>query len=268
MRAWVFCPVVMRHKCKESIIVSTTRSAAAKIEPHSREAISRRDFLTRAAGAMGLGTLASCGDNGNVRTRNISSVLDKYDLKDQYGKPFNTPDMLKGKPYLLVFGYESCPFCEGRISKNLAAIQQEVGFDVPIVVVSIHPEADYENRADYINKYREIGVRQYRHEDLGGDASKAYESGGKDMFYPSQRSLHVLFAPNDDVAAQIHSDCGRPKIKEGGAGQISHTPLITLCDKDGQQRGVFMAGEEVTPEGTAILIRDIKKALQGIERGK
>lgn len=160
--------------------------------------------------------------------------LKDFKFTDQYGEKFDPVAALAGKPHLLVFGYEGCPFCEGKITKTVAAVQKKA--NLPVVVVTIHPENDHdpETLREYAGKYSQLGVRQ-----LPGtgpeDAAKAYETAKNKK--PSERALHLLVTrdgdgnPSDETAIKLHLNTGNPYDAKN---KDSHTPMLMLCDAKGK----------------------------------
>jgi len=80
------------------------------------------------------------------------------DVKDFI--PFDA-SVLKGKPYILVQGYNGCQFCS-KISQNLAKIRKELdrngAADVPIVVINVKPSEDAPDIKDYVQNYIDVGA--------------------------------------------------------------------------------------------------------------
>lgn len=206
----------------------------------------RREFLGTLVAAAVVPSWADRVEAGEpAKSTNITKALTDtknadgkpIPLIDQEGKEFD-PEILNGKPYMLVFGYESCPLCE-KISETLGVVQAELlkaGKEIPIVVVSIHPlqKSDAEElkqeRRSFIAKYSQLGVKEYGREE-----------GEK----PARRLLHVLWAPSQNDAMAIHTAAGRSYNK---SRPDVHTPLITLCDGNGHAM-TDSKGEQILFDG-------------------
>lgn len=209
---------------------------------------SRRTAL-QAGGIAGAAALLRNGEGQAAEPAKYEGFLKDFETTDQYGKKFD-PQILAGRPHIVVFGYGGCPVC-ANIGKNLGAIQSallQAGKDVPIVVISITPEDDgkMDNRKEYVARYRIAGVRQFPGEKLASDEESAHSLGEKSYdenkdANPKDRQLHVLVAKDRDTALAMHEAAGFPVNKNPRVKK--HTPYITPYDGTGQK--LLKANEKV-----------------------
>lgn len=215
---------------------------------------SRRDFLRAAAAGVAAAPLLAL-DNAALAQRgntNATQLLKETELKDQYGQVFKPDVTLAGRPYMLVFGYQSCPFCQ-NISGNLGAAQQAMidkGLikekqEIPIVLVSIKPEKDQDRPTQYLADYYAAGVRQNLSDDLKNVGEDERRRMGEKAFARDKaldarsRTLHVLCASDADKALAIHDALGLRRAKRS---PNAHSPEVLIVGGDGKVAASVSAG--------------------------
>ena len=178
---------------------------------------------------------------------------------DQHGKAFDPAELEQA---LVVFGFEGCPECQ-KISTTVAAVQSKLLTDkknVPIIIVSVQPDADRDSMKSYVAYYYKKGAKQFAREELPEannekwknnknekltpeEAEAARESLGEKSFETAKnlpqrdRILHVICPPDSEAAKLLQTRLGHlqnPKNPE------SHTSYITLI-KNGVKAEEFRA---------------------------
>lgn len=224
--------------------------------------LSRRQFMqATAAGVAGLPFAERLQAQEQLPA--YEGPLKGIKFTDQHGAEFDPAKALAGRPHLLVFGYEGCPFCEGKITKTVAAVQARTG--LPVVVVTIHPENDHDKLQDYAQKYSELGVRQLAGE--GREDGKIAFIAARDK-PQREHTLHILIArneagePKNDIALQAHKNTGQAYDAEN---TNSHTPMLVLCDGQGKiVAKKFAAIDDKNAAGRLRVADEINAELQKI----
>ena len=200
----------------------------------------RRHFLkTFTAGSLASALTAK----GQSVDTPISSKLSQHiddSWHDQYDKPFKMTS-LSGKPYVLIFGYNGCQYCN-MISQNLAklrAVDDSKVQDVPIVVVNVTPETDRKDRRDYVAGYYANGVCQSPEEataiKAAPDAQKmdtataAYDKD--EAIAQADRKFHLVFPPSNAAAQALESSMD---ITRDPTDDQSHGLYMALVDGSGK----------------------------------
>lgn len=199
-----------------------------------------RDYLTGAGAVVAAvataipGAQAADAPLTPVSARpNALAILNNpaFDFKDQYGKSFK-PETLKGKPFILAFGFHGCQLCD-QVGATLGAIQEKFlarGAEIPpIVVVSIHPTADKLQMQEYVADYEAANVKQFPDKNIDYEA-------GKDLPH-AERKLHILAAANDAQPGAMQDNLFKEGVKTSlrlKRNPDSHTLTIMLCDKQGK----------------------------------
>lgn len=243
---------------------------------------SRRNFLRTAgaaaagyAGMVPSGALRAQAVDDNI-TPKFKAAMDASWL-DQYDKPFDV-NTLVGKPYILLFGYKGCNYCN-QISQNLAQIKKEGGAaleNVPVVLVNVTPEgdktqsapeADRDNKRDYVASYYGIGVGQSRAQAEAIEAlppekqleaaQKAYDDDK--ALAAKDRNFHLVFPPSNKAAQELQAALG---VSRNLTDDQSHGMRLALVDSAGKCRFSMYAASTNEKVNDA-LISGMKEAIQG-----
>jgi len=243
----------------------------------------RRDFLrtagVAAAGYAGLvpsGVVRAQAVDDNI-TQKLKVAIDEKWL-DQYDKPVDV-NTLAGKPYILLFGYKGCNYCN-QISQNLAQIKKEGGAaleNIPVVLVNVtlegdktqsEPDPDRNNKRDYVAGYYGIGVGQSRAqadainalppEKQLEAAQKAYDDDR--ALAAKDRNFHIVFPPSNKAAQELQSALG---VSRNLTDDQSHGMRLALVDGSGKCR-FSMYAASTTDKVNAVLISGMKEAVEGL----
>jgi protein SCO1/2 len=155
-----------------------------------------------------------------------SAIGGPFKLIDQNGKPITDQDM-KGKPYLVFFGYTHCPdICPTTL------------FELSEVMRALGPDAD-KTRALFISI----------------DPERDTPAAMKD--YLSSFDPHLMGATGDAKAIGVAEKEYRVYAKkvpgENGDYSMDHTALVYLMDKDGRFVAPFRLDRK--PEAAAADLR-------------
>lgn len=136
----------------------------------------------------------------------------RFSLVDRDGKPV-TPEMLKGTPYAIFFGFTRCPdVCPTALSR-MASLRKKMGADgdkFRIVFVSVDSGRD---------KPADVGA----YVDLFGTPITGL-TGSEKQIEDAARSFRVFFS----------------KVPvEGGDYTIDHSAFTVLMDRDGQFKSIL-----------------------------
>jgi protein SCO1/2 len=160
----------------------------------------------------------------------VAAVGGPFHLEDQNGKPVTDQD-LKGKPFLVFFGYTHCPdICPTTL------------FDMSQVLRKLGPDAD-RTGALFITVDPERDTPA---------ALKDYLSS----FDPHLRGLTGDQA-SIDAAIREYRVYAKKVPLEGGDYTMDHTAVVYLMDKDGQ----FVAPFDVTKRTPDAAAADLRKYL-------
>ena len=204
---------------------------------------SRRHFLRTVALGGGGYALSLGRSDGQTVDMPISTKLSSHineHWQDQYGKSFKM-DSLEKKPYVLIFGYNGCQYCN-LISQNLArlrAVDDSKVQDVPVVVVNVTPDVDRKDSRDYVAGYYANGVCQSQEEaaviKATPDAQKlaaaqsAYDTD-KDIVQ-ADRKFHLVFPPSNKAAQDLEDSMG---VTRDPTDDQSHGVYMALVDASGK----------------------------------
>lgn len=251
----------------------------------SASPVSRRDFLktagAAAAGYAGLvpsGTVRAQAVDDNI-TQKLKAAVDEKWL-DQYDKPFDV-NVLAGKPYILIFGYKGCNYCN-QISQNLAQLKKEGGAaleNVPVVLVNVTPEGDKtqsepdpdrDNKRDYVASYYGLGVGQSRAQAEAIEAlppekqlqaaQKAYDDDK--ALAAKDRNFHLVFPPSNEAAQALQASMGVARNKDDAQ---SHGMRMALVDGSGRCH-FSMYAASTTPKVNEDLIDGMKREVQALTK--
>jgi protein SCO1 len=150
-----------------------------------------------------------------------STIGGPFHLVDQTGKPFSDRDM-KGKPYLVFFGYTHCPdICPTTLSE-MSQLFRQLGPDanrVGALFITVDPERD---TVPVLKEYLASFDPHLR--GLTGD-QKAIDQAVKD---------YRVYAKKVPL--------------KGGDYSMDHTAVVYLMDKDGRFVAPFNLQRKVTAE--------------------
>lgn len=222
----------------------------------------------------------------------LARVFKDIKVTDQHGKEFEPKDVLKGRPTLVIFGYNSCPRC-GTIADSLAVIQQKLiaeKQEVNVVVVSVQPEVDSKDDKpeEYVVKYYQEGLRQYQSEELKKSDEDRVKQG-KEAFTAaaqktdeekkadqSRRIFHIVFPPTPEQSKQLQGLISS-ELKAAGSNKMlitakdprQHSSFITLLDIDGEVVEAYRtldSNQKAPEQYAAIVARDISNKVAGKQR--
>jgi cytochrome oxidase Cu insertion factor (SCO1/SenC/PrrC family) len=173
------------------------------------------------------------------------------EIKDQLGKSFDAKKILGGSPYVLAYGFASCPLCNTNITLTIAEVQKamrEAGLDVPIVVVTLKPEEDGKDNASalsYQQRYESKGVKAFNLK-TGEKVPILSTSAGPNELeaFQKKRSLHILFPKNNQTSIDMHYAMGATRL---ASNENSHTVMLSLIGADGKVKKSVM-GNQPKPE--------------------
>lgn len=155
-------------------------------------------------------------------SRGVGAPAPAFDLRDQDGKPASI-QALRGKPAIVTFMYSTCEDTCPAIAAQIASGLEELGQDVPTVLISVDPKNDdAANAQRFLNKNRLRGRAQFV---LGTERQLA----------PIWKAYSIL-----------------PQ----GQG-FEHSATVFLLDAEGRQRVSFPA-DKFTAEGLAHDVRAIE----------
>ncbi len=163
--------------------------------------------VVAAVAAVAAGGLAPHEVMAQKPGQNTSSIIANKDYGLEYAtsaqgkaedfKAFD-PATLKGKPYILVQGYNGCQFCS-LISQNLSKIRKELdqngAADVPIVVINVKPESDRYDVKEYAQAYVDVGACS-KPEDFGSKFIIAFPKS-RDAAVKLQQDIEAAFNRED-----------------------------------------------------------------------
>lgn len=155
-------------------------------------------------------------------SRGVGAPAPAFDLRDQDGKPASI-QALKGRPAIVTFMFSTCEDTCPAIAAQIASGLEQLGQDVPTVLISVDPKNDSAGNAQrFLNKNRLRGRAQFV---LG-----------------SERQLAPIW--------EAYS------ILPQGQG-FEHSATVFLLDAEGRQRVSFPA-DKLTAEGLAHDVRAIE----------
>jgi protein SCO1 len=150
-----------------------------------------------------------------------SAIGGPFHLVDQNGKPFSDQDM-KGKPYLVFFGYTHCPDICPTTLFDMSQLFKQLGPDgnrVGALFITVDPDRD---TVPVLKEYLASFDPHLR--GLTGD-QKAIDQAIKD---------YRVYAKKVPL--------------EGGDYSMDHTAIVYLMDKDGRFVAPFNLQRKVTAE--------------------
>lgn len=116
--------------------------------PKKERIMNRRLLAFLAIAFIGIGLLSGAffflADNEHAGSGGSSAVGGPFTLTDMDGKPFSS-ESLKGKPYLVFFGFTYCPEVCPTTLFDLTQDMKELGPDADklnVVFISVDPERD------------------------------------------------------------------------------------------------------------------------------
>jgi len=168
---------------------------------------------------------------------NMSQILGnaEYGLKTGEAAAFN-PASFAGKPYILIQGYNGCPFCDqitqnvSKIHKALEASEHPQLKNIPIVIVNVKPETDRANAIAYKARIASTGIAE----------------GAIQLYFPQSREKAV------DLQNAIGASFNREDVN-------SHGMRIAVVDGSGKCTAAALGTHEGAKSDA--LVNSISKAV-------
>lgn len=156
-------------------------------------------------------------------TASASAIGGPFNLVDENGKPFTDQDM-KGKPYLVFFGYTHCPDICPTTLFDMSQLYRKLGPDadkVGALFITVDPARDTQAvLKDYLASF---------------DPHLRGLTGGQNAIDQAIRGYRVY---------------AKKVPLEGGNYAMDHTALVYLMDKDGHFVAPFNMQRSVDAEAT------------------
>ena len=240
----------------------------------AKDGVSRREFLrTSAAGfAAGLGLTSNSLAAQTAEGLPYTDIVRKHMTDgwvDQYKQKFDL-NSLAGKPYIALFGYNGCQFCD-KIGRNVAKLRAEGNANVqkvPIVIFNVTPEDDLQNRAEYVGHYYKVGVcqtpeqakefRALSDEERETHVPIAYKA---DEAIPQNRRLfHIVFPEKKEQVQALETDVN---IIRNRSDKTAHGLHMALVDGNGKCIVSRFAATD-DPQKCNELVADITAAIESL----
>jgi cytochrome oxidase Cu insertion factor (SCO1/SenC/PrrC family) len=225
--------------------------------------ISRRDFGAALVGMLGFAGALEAQRKGTDITPVLSDTGKFGAIKDQLGKPFDAKTILGGRPYVIAYGFASCPLCNTNITPTIAEVQKQMraaGLNVPIVVVTLKPEEDGKDNASafgYQQRYQSKGVLPFQLKPNEKEPKLNPDAGPKELEqFQKKRSLHILFPKSNKASLDLHYAMNMTRVS---SSENSHTVMLTLVGDDGKAVTSVM-GNQGDPSRRAEAAEKLKNA--------
>lgn len=151
----------------------------------------------------------------------VISEVPEFELINQDGEPFGSTE-LSGHVYITSFFFTTCPSICPQITTAMASVQEELGADTDIKLVSISVDP----ATDTPERIREYGV------EYGADFDRW-------TFLTGPRETIVSIALDGFLSA-----VGTPTETEPGVMDITHAGRLFIVDGKGRVRGTGYSADE------------------------